>query len=149
MELLKIVIFRVENRHFAIFSKNVKEIIDSASGVNPVFYGGKALKGIMSFGSDLISVLDSHFLLGLGNDRGEQMILVCKEKEMEKPVGITVSAVKGMEIVSLSSVISAQGNDEVYISGLIAEVMGGKEIAVPLLDLRRFLDFAETRIEKL
>lgn len=149
MERLKLIIFRVENKYFAVVSKNVKEIIDSCAGVYPVFYGGKALKGLLSFGPDLISVLDTHFLMDIDDRDGERMIMICKEKDMEKPVGITVTSVKGMDIIPLSGVVPAQENDEVYVSGSITEVMGDKETNVSLLDLRRFLDYAESRIEKL
>lgn len=149
MERLKILIFRIKSRQFALVSRNVKEIMDSCGGVKPLFYGKKALKGLMSFGSDLVSVIDTPLVLGIQDEDRDPMVLICMEKGMERPVGITVSAVKGMDVISMSRVIPSQESDAAYISGFIKEGEGEKEGVVTLLDLRRFLDYAETKIDKL
>lgn len=147
MERLKILIFRIRNRQFALVSKNVKEIVDSCVGVKPVFYGGKTLKGLMSFGSDLVSVIDTPLVLGIEGEEQDPMILICMEKGIDRPVGITVSAVKGMDVISMSRVTPSQESDAGYIAGFIKEEENGE--VVTLLDLRRFLDYAETKIEKM
>lgn len=147
MERLKILIFRIRNRQFALVSKNVKEIVDSCGGVKPVFYGGKALKGLMSFGSDLVSVIDTPLVLGMEGEEHDPMVLICMEKGIDRPVGITVSAVKGMDVISVSSVLPSQEGDAGYIAGFIRKEENGE--VVTLLDLRRFLDYAETKIEKM
>ncbi len=148
MERLKILIFRIRNRQFALVSKNVKEIVDSCGGVKPVFYGGKALKGLMSFGSDLVSVIDTPLVLDIEGEDQDPMILICMEKGIERPIGITVSAVKGMDVISMSSVIPSQESDAGYIAGFIKEEENGGEV-VTLLDLKRFLDYADTKIQKM
>lgn len=147
MELIKILIFRIRNRQFALVSKNVKEILDSHSTLIPIFYGGRGLKGIINLGGDPVSVLDTPFILDMKEEGDDPVILFCREKGMERGIGITVSEVKGMELVDSSMMVSPQEADNVYISGFIREDEGRREIT--LLDLKKFLDYADTKIVRM
>lgn len=147
MELIKILIFRIRSRRFALVSKNVKEILDSHGTLITVFYGGRALKGIMNLGGDPVSVLDTPFVLDMKEEGDDPVILFCREKGMERGIGITVSEVKGMELVDSSRIVFPQETDDVYISGFIREDDGKKEIT--LLDLKKFLDYADTKIARM
>lgn len=147
MERIKILTFRIRNRYFALVSKNVKEILDSQSNLISVFYGGRALKGIMNLGGDPVSVLDTPFILDMKEGGDDPVVLFCREKGMEKGIGIVVSEVKGMDIVDTSRIASPQETDAVYISGFIRKEEGKEEIT--LLDLKKFLDYADTKIARL
>lgn len=147
MERIKILIFRIRNRYFALLSKNVKEILDSHSTLITVFYGGRGLKGIMNLGGDPVSALDTPFVLDMKEEGDDPVILFCREKGMERGAGITVSEVRGMEIVDVSKIVPPHETDEVYISGFISEGEGKKDIT--LLDLKKFLDYADTKIVRL
>lgn len=149
MERLKILIFRIGNRHFGLASKNVKEILDSCGNLKSVFYGGRALRGLMSFEGDIISVLDAPYILDIDESSEDSMVLICKEKEMERAVGMTISEVKGMRVIGTSGIDPSQEDDAAYISGFIREGEGEKEMVVTLLDLKGFLDYADTKIERL
>lgn len=149
MERLKVLIFRVGDRYFAVASKNAKEIVDSYGNLNAVFYGGRALKGLMNFEGEVLSVLSGPFILGIEGEGDDPVILLCKEKEMKTAVGITVSEIKGMDIIDTSKVAPLLEKDAAYISGFIREEDKGEERVVTLIDLKRFFDYADTKIEKL
>ena len=146
MELLKLLTFRIGSRSFAIASNNVKEILDSCGNLKGVFYGGKALKGLMNFEGDIISVLESSFVLDLKEDGVSHMILVCKEKGKEKAVGMTITEVRGIKTLVFPQIDAPKEDDPPYISGFIRE--DEKESGIPLLDLKGFLDYADTKIER-
>lgn len=149
MERLKILIFRIGDRHFALPSKSVKEILDSSGSLKPVFYGGGALKGMMNFGGEVVSVLNASVILDITDDAGGPMILVCKERDMEKVVGIAISEVREMQLLQISGINPSVETDPPYVSGLIGETDEDREKVVTLLDLNRFLDFAFTKIDRL
>jgi chemotaxis signal transduction protein len=146
MERLKILIFKVGSRHFAFVSKDVREILDSHGNLKKVFYGGRALKGLMNFEGDVVSVLDAPSILDAEGDGEEPLILLCKEKGMDKGVGITASEMEGMKVIDLSSITSPEEKDAPYIWGLLREE---GERVVTLLNLKRLLDYAETKVESL
>lgn len=149
MERLKILIFRIKDSSFAFPSKNVKEILDSYGNLKTVFYGGSALQGLIGFEGDLVSVLNAQFIMDIEGEGDGPIVLICKEKGMEKGVGITVAEVKGMEYADFSRVSPPREGDAKYISGFIGEGEAGKERLVTLLDLKPFLDYAYTKIERL
>ncbi|MEK7851337.1 MAG: chemotaxis protein CheW [Deltaproteobacteria bacterium] len=149
MERLKILIFRIGDRHFALPSKSVKEILDSSGSLKPVFYGGGALKGMMNFGGEVVSVLNASVILDITDNAGGPMILVCKEREMEKVVGIAISEVREMQLLQISGINQSVETDPPYVSGLIGETDENSGKVVTLLDLNRFLDFAFTKIDRL
>lgn len=149
MEPLKVLIFRVGDRYFAIASKNAKEIVDSSENLKTVFYGGRALKGLMNFEGDVVSVLNGPFILGIEDDGKDHVILLCKEKEMERAVGITISEVKGMEVIDASKIAPLLEKDAAYISGFVRQEDKGKEKIVTLIDMEKFFDYAYSKIERL
>mgnify|MGYP001559655823 CR=1 FL=1 len=149
MERLKILIFRIGDRHFALPSKSVKEILDSSGSLKPVFYGGGALKGMMNFGGEVVSVLNASVILDITDNAGGPMILVCKERDMEKVVGIAISEVREMQLLQISGINPSVETDPPYVSGLIGETDENSGKVVTLLDLNRFLDFAFTKIDRL
>ncbi len=148
MERLKILIFRIRDRYFALASSNAKEIVDSYGNLKTVFYGGMALKGLMNFEGDVVSVLDTSFIIDIKEDGEDPLILLCKEKGMERGVGMTISEVKGMKVIMASMINPSQEKDPPYITGFIREEVGETERTIALIDLKRFLDYAETRIER-
>lgn len=148
MVTLKIIKFMVRDRCFALPSNNVKEVIDGYDNVKDISYGGHALKGVISFGGNLISVLDSASIFDIKSNGEEPMILVCKGKGMDWAAAITVSSIKGMEIVESSVIKPSHGDEATYISGYIREKTGGGETVVALIDLRKLLDYALTKVEK-
>lgn len=149
MERLKILIFRIRDRYFALASSNAKEIVDSYGNLKTVFYGGKALKGLMNFEGDVVSVLDTPFIIDIKEDGEDPLILLCKGKGMERGVGITISEVKGMKVITGSMINPSQEKEAPYITGFIREEGGETDRTVALIDLKRFLDYAETKIDKL
>lgn len=152
MERLKILTFRIRDRYFAFVSKNAKEIIDSYGNLKTVFYGGRALKGLISFEGEVVSVLDAAFILGIKEDGEDPMILLCKEKGMNRPVGITVSEIRGMEAIDTSRIAPMQDQDQdaayAYIVGFIKEEDKDKDNIVTLIDLGKFFDYADSKIER-
>lgn len=149
MERLKILIFRIGDRDFALPSKSVKEILDSSGSLKPVFYGGGALKGVMNFGGEVVSVLNTSVILDIADNAGGPMVLVCKEREMEKAVGLAISEVREMQLLQMSGINPSVESDPPYVSGLIRESDESSGKVVALLDLKRFLDFAFTKIDRL
>jgi len=149
MERLKTLIFRIRGTYFALPSNNVKEIVDSYENLKTVFYGRKALKGLMNFEGDVVSVLNTPFVLDIKQEGEDPLILLCREKGMERVTGITVSEVKGMKVTTVSMINPSQEKDAPYITGFLREEDGEMERTVALIDLKRFLDYAETKIDKL
>lgn len=148
MERLKVLIFRVRDRYFALASKNAKEIVDSSENLKTIFYGGRGLKGLMNFEGEVVSVLNGPFILGIEEDGEDPVILLCKEKEMERAVGITVSEIKGMDVIDTSKIAPLREKDAAYILGFIREEDRGKETVVTLIDLKKFFDYADAKIER-
>lgn len=148
MERLKVLIFRIGDRDFALPSKSVKEILDSSGSLKPVFYGGEALKGLMSFGGEVVSVLNAAAILDITDNAGGPMVLVCKDRDMEKAVGLAISEVREMQLLQMSGVNPPVETDPSYLSGLIRESDENSGKVVTLLDLKRFLDFAYAKIER-
>jgi len=148
MERLKVLIFRIRDRYFALASKNAKEIVDSSENLKTIFYGGRGLKGLMNFEGEVVSVLNGPFILGIEEDGEDPVILLCKEKEMERAVGITVSEVKGMDVIDTSKIAPLREKDAAYILGFIREEDKGKEKVVTLIDLKKFFDYADAKIER-
>lgn len=148
MERLKVLIFRVRDRYFALASKNAKEIVDSSENLKTIFYGGRGLKGLMNFEGEVVSVLNGPFILGIEEDGEDPVILLCKEKEMERAVGITVSEIKGMDVIDTSKIAPLREKDAAYILGFIREEDKGNEKVVTLIDLKKFFDYADAKIER-
>ncbi|HLB05540.1 MAG TPA: chemotaxis protein CheW [Thermodesulfobacteriota bacterium] len=149
MERLKILIFRIRGTYFALPSNNVKEIIDSYENLKTVFYDRKALKGLMNFEGDVVSILNTPFILDIKEDGEDPLILLCKEKGMERVTGMTISEVRGMKVTTVSMINPSEEKDAPYITGVLREEDGEMERTVALIDLKRFLDYAETKIDKL
>ncbi|MBE9503052.1 MAG: chemotaxis protein CheW [Proteobacteria bacterium] len=141
-EFLKIITFEVKGRCFALPSNNVKEIIDTLDSVKDVRYGGDILKGVMNFDGNLISVLDLPALLDMHEDESVSMIIACKDKDMDASVAMLISSIKGIETIGMSSVTPSQDDDVEYIQGFLRE-----DENVALLDLKKLLDYAGTRID--
>ena len=125
-------------------SNNVKEIIDNLGSVKAVSYGGDILKGVMNFDGNLISVLDLPALLDMHEGENISMMIACKDKEMDAPVAMLISSILGMETIGMSSVTPSQDDDIEYIQGFLKE-----DEDVALLDLKKLLDYAGTRIDSI
>ena len=134
--------FMVRNRHYALPSHSVKQIIENHDGVKKVFCGSSTIKGIIDFEGDLVSILDTPAVLEIVEEGRDPIILICKEKGMEGAAGLMVSAIKGMEIVDSSAIKPAHGSEATYIHGFIRERADKSEKVVALIDLKRFLDYA-------
>jgi len=144
LEPLKIIKFMAGERHLALPSHSVREIVDSGANIKNLSYGGPALKGVINFEGELISVLETACMFDLKEAGREFLILICREKGMEGAVGLTVSAIEGMETIDISGIKPSSGNEAAYIRGFIRET---GENVVALLDLGKLLDFALSRID--
>lgn len=171
MKKIKVITFSIFDRHFALPTAEVKELIDSSESLKTVFYDrGGALKGLMSYEGNMISVLDSGFLLDIksnGNGNGESaesdspadstspettsnetLLLVCKDQEMENPVAITITATMGMEMIDPTELKHSQDSDAGYSKGFIREGRGAAERVITVIDLKRFLEHTDGSIRK-
>ena len=164
MKKIKIITFTIFDRYFALPTAEVKEVIDSSESLKTVFYDrGGALKGLMSYDSNMISVLDSGFLFDIadvggadssgngasaGASSNDTLLLVCKEHEMENPVAITITATIGMELIDPADLKHSQDADAGYSKGFIREGKGASERVITVIDLKRFLEHADGRIRK-
>ena len=68
---------------------------------------------------------------------------------MERVTGMTISEVRGMKVTTVSMINPSEEKDAPYITGVLREEDGEMERTVALIDLKRFLDYAETKIDKL
>ena len=143
-DFLKIITFEVKGRFFALPSNNVKEIIDNPGCVKEIRYGGDILRGVMNFEGNLISVVDLPALLDMHEDDKALMMLACKDKDMDTPVAMLISAIKGIETIGLSSVKPSQNDDVEYIQGFVKD---DEDIA--LLNLKKLLEYTRTRIDSI
>lgn len=142
----KIITFNIRDRYFAFPSQQVKEIIENSGNVKPIFYGGNAIKGIITYEGNLISILNTPFLLDIKGGGSEHLILICKVRGSETPAGLTVSSVRGMGFVNPPDIKAPHGNEASYISGFFREMVDNEWKVVALLDLKKFLDHALARI---
>lgn len=138
----------VRNMCFALPSHSVKEIIEGSERLKKISYGGSVLKGVMNFDGELVSILDTPSILDMKEEGEEPIILICKEKEMDSVAGLTVSVIKGMEVIDRSGIKPTHGKEASYIHGFIREAADGDEGVVALIDLKKFLDHALTMTEK-
>jgi len=145
--LLKVITFSIENRFFSLPSRYVKEIIDNDKGIMTLFYGGKALKGIMPYEGDLLSVLDTAFLLDI-ESKNEPFILLCKEKKDDIATGLTISSIKGIEYVEEEEIKQSTNNEAPFISGFVREERRGKVRVTAILNIEKFLKHASGKIQK-
>ncbi|MCK4847046.1 MAG: chemotaxis protein CheW [Deltaproteobacteria bacterium] len=154
MKKIKIITFTIQDRYFALPTSEVKEVIDSSESMKTVFYNrGGALRGLMSYESNMISVLDGGFLLDIGNGNGrafsgDKLLLVCKDYDMENPIAMTITATIGMEMVDPSELKHSQDADAGYSKGFIREGRGDSERVITVLDLKKFLEHADDRIRR-
>lgn len=150
MARVKILTFRVRDRFFALPSGSIREITESTKNLKNVFYDrGGALKGLMSYDGDMISVLDTPFLLDIDHAGDESLILVCKDRDQERPIGMLITAIEGMEIIDDTKLKHSQDEEASFTHGFIKEGKGEKQRVITLLDLRRFLDYSSNKIEKI
>lgn len=147
MGLLKIITFAIENRNFAFPSGHVKEILDNCEGVMKLFYGGKALKGIMTYEGGLISVLNTPFLLDIESKK-ENFILLCKENPGDTAIGLTITSIKGIEYVREEEIKQSTNNEAPYIKGFSRKEISGKVTVTAILDMEKFIKHAAGKIQK-
>ena len=170
MNKIKIITYEIFDRYFALPTAEVKEVIDSSESLKTTFYDrGGALKGLMSYEGNMISVLNSGFLFDInvngdgaeGRDNGssaeetspgeisnDTLLLVCKEHNMENPVAITITATIGMDMIDPADLKHSQDADAGYSKGFIREGKGDSERVITVIDLKRFLEHADGRIRK-
>ena len=141
-------LFTIRGRAFAISSRSVKEIAEFRDNVKKVFKGGVGVKGLMSFEEEIISVLDTPYLLGIGERGAEPFILVCRDKSMDRPAGITVSGVKGMAHLEPSNIKPLEKKEEEYAAGYTREGNNGSGRVVTIIDAVKFFDYAYNKIKK-
>ncbi len=150
MASIKVLVFKVGDRHFALLSNVVKEIIESEKTLKEVFYDkGGALRGLVNYEGDMVSVIDTAWALDFDCQNNEEFILLCKEREMEKAVSITATTVVGMESVDTSKIKGTQDTEKSYSFGFLREGSGRSERIVTFLDLKKFLDYSRIKIENL
>jgi len=145
--LLKIITFSIENRSFALPSTNVKEVLDNDKGIMSLFYGGKALKGILPYEGGLLSVLNTPFLLDI-ESKNENFILLCKEKKEDLATGLTISSIKGIEYVEEEEIKQSSNNEAPYISGFVRKETAGKVRVTAILDMGKFFTHAAGKVQK-
>lgn len=150
MALIKVLVFKVGDRHFALLSNVVKEIIESEKTLKEVFYDkGGALKGLVNYEGDMVSVIDTAWVLDFETEAKEEFILLCKEREMEKAVSLAATMVVGMETVDTSKIKGTQDTEKSYSFGFLREGSGRSERIVTFLDLKKFLDYSRIKIDNL
>lgn len=150
MALIKVLVFKVGDRHLALLSNVVKEIIESDKTLKEVFYDkGGALKGLVNYEGDMVSVIDTAWALDFDNEDQEEFILLCKEREMEKAVSLTATTVVGMESIDTSKIKGTQDTEKSYSFGFLREGSGRSERIVTFLDLKKFLDYSRVKIDNL
>ena len=148
-KVLKIITFGVRNRHVAFPASEVREIVDSGGKLKPLFYNrGGAVKGIMEHEGEMISILDTPNLLDVRVPGGEQFILICRPKDSEHSVGITISSVFGMEMVETNGLKHSSDEEANYTLGYFKDASGEKERVVTVLNLVKFLEYANAKIKK-
>jgi chemotaxis signal transduction protein len=153
MANLKILTFMIRDRYFALPSANIKEIMDLADSLKDVFYNrGGALKGLMTYETDMISILDTPFLLDVEENTEkeyiEPLVLVCRGAHDDKPVGITISSIVGMEIIDDTDLKHSQDEEASYTYGFLKEGSGDDERVVTIIDFKKFLDFTNNIITR-
>jgi chemotaxis signal transduction protein len=147
VETLKIITFQVRGKTLAMPSANVREITDAAKHLKPIFYDrGGALKGVMNYEGEMISVMDLTGIFEMNEPGAEPFILVCEEEN--SVVGVAISAVVGMETVETANLKHSQDEEANYTIGYLKETVRGAERVVSILDLKKFLAYVEKRIIK-
>lgn len=150
MALIKVLVFKVGDRHFALLSNVVKEIIETEKTLKEIFYNkGGALRGLVSYEGDMVSVIDTAWALDFETEDTEEFILLCKEREMEKAVCITATTVVGMESIDTSKIKGTQDTDKSYSFGFLREGSGRSERIITFLDLKKFLNYSRNKIDNL
>ena len=149
MGLLKVIVFTVGEGYYALPSANVKEIIENDEGVFHIAYGGSALKGVIRHEGELASVLNAPDVLGLPGRAEAPFILICRESRESRPVGLTISAVKGIEFVDTAEIKAVGTTEATCISGFIRESSDRMNKVAAILDIHRFLEAAGEKIEKI
>ncbi len=145
MEPFKVVVFTVSDRHYAIASSSIKEVNDVEGNIKKVLYDkGGALSGIMSYEGDMISVLHTAKLLD-HEDAEDNHILVCKDKNMDRAVGLITDTIVGMEVLDKEKIKHSQ-DEAAYTFGFLKEGEGDKERVVTFLDLSKFLEYVMGRV---
>lgn len=142
MERKKFIVFSVRERFFALPSTDVKEIVESDQALKKIFYNrGGVLRGLMDFEGNVISVLDSVSLLEVEEDGVESLVLICIDRAGGKPVGITATAVVGMEMVNSDDIKGSPEDETNFTVGFVKEGRGDKERVITILDLDKFFNF--------
>ncbi|MBE9537213.1 MAG: chemotaxis protein CheW [Proteobacteria bacterium] len=148
MPPLKIIAFMVNDRHFALPSRQVKEIIESDQDVKPLFYGGDLLKGLVNYSGDLISVLNLPLLLDIPGPVKCPTILVCRDKESGLSVAITVSEILGIERVGVGRLELISDSKDSYIKGFIKPGRNDKGSSMALIDLEKIAEMGLEHIKE-
>ena len=149
MSLLKVIVFTVGDGYYALPSANVKEIIDNDEGVLHIVYGGDTLKGVIMHEGELASVLDTPEILGIRDVKKTPFILVCRESRESSAVGLTISAVKGIEFVDTGQIKAAGTGEASYISGFMRESSDRMNKVAAILEIHKFLETSDERIERI
>ncbi len=142
---IKVITFTAGGRHLALPTKNVKEIVRTDKHLKPLFYNQSGvLKGVMELEGQMISVLNTPFILGIQEDHSMPIILVCREKGMDRAVGLVASTVDGIRTVETSHIKEPQGLKGDFWAGIL-DVPGQRKIL--LIELGRFLISALQKIK--
>ncbi|MCK5236567.1 MAG: chemotaxis protein CheW [Deltaproteobacteria bacterium] len=160
MAKIKILTFLINDRYFALPSASIKEILDSEKSIKQIFYNrGGALRGLLVYEGDMISVLDTEILLdiasnGNGNGKGtalgmDKLVLICKDRELERAIAIVINSIDCMETIEEEELKLSQDESATYTRGFIKEGKGEEQRVVTVLDLKKFLEYSGKRIESL
>jgi len=142
---IKVITFTVGGRQFALPTKNVKEILRTDRYLKPLFYNQSGvLKGVMELEGQMVSVLNTPFILGIQGNGSEPIILVCREKGLDRAVGLVVSTVDGIRTVDPSLIKEPQNLKGDFWAGVFEGPEGRK---VLLIELGRFLMAALQKIK--
>ena len=150
MSRVKIITFNVQDRCFALPSINVKEIIDNDEKVKPLSFGGEAIKGVIDYEGNLLSVLNTPRLLEIVSLGDEPLVLICRDGRKGLMAGLTISSVTGMEFIDTSEVKPSKDGKTTYISGFIREEEDNHRAHVTaLLNFPELAEYASKKIKKI
>lgn len=150
MDKIKVIVFRVRERFFGLSSGEVKEIVESEQVLKKIFYDrGGALRGLIDYEGSPISVLDSSELLDVEEEGDEPLILICRESKDSDAVGITASAVVGMEVIDRSDIKVSPEEEANFTVGFVKEGRGARERVITILNLGKFFTFVSEKFTDL
>ena len=147
MELLKVITFTIDDSYFALPSKMVKEVVDNDEHVKGLFYGKGIIEGILSYEGNLITVIDSAFLMDIKMESKNPLILICRESRSSSAMGLTISSIRGVSFVHTSHIKATQGSEAEYIAGFIRDESVPGQKVTALLDLGKLLAYTSLKID--